>query len=268
MDSEHFLVDFQVDDFIPKKVDFKHVHESIEKAVNFFLKDIHISAATVDAEEGYFKLPDTDPMKNHVAKASEEQVKRILAAFPTNLHEQAHHLNMLHQVLHAQVQCDSDKHKGEHHNHKKRHVEHFELLTNTYLASWSLLEFQIDDFKPRTRDLKHGHGDIAKAVEFFIKDIQTTAAKVDADEGNDKLADSDKNKNHVQKASEEQVKRIQAAFPTDLYDQAHHLDMLHQILHAQLQCDIDKHKDSTHNGKIKHKKHFKELKRKYFHALN
>ena len=76
-------------------------------------------------------------MKNHVSKASDDQIKRIHDTFPDNQQEQAHHLDLLHRLLHSQLRVDIDKHVGEVHHHKKRHIDHFEKLKKKYLDSFN-----------------------------------------------------------------------------------------------------------------------------------
>ena len=136
-DPTHETLDFQVEAF-KAKLDGCHCHnhKTIEDAIEWLCKDIRVHAATVDKEEGNDKLVETDQKFNHVQKATEDQSKRILAAFPDSKDNQAHHLDLLHKVIHAQLQVDIDQHKGEVHHHKKKHVQHYETLKKTYFDSF------------------------------------------------------------------------------------------------------------------------------------
>ena len=135
-DLTHEQLDFQVEPFKKKEECHCHNHKTIEDAIAFLEGDIKIHAATVDKEEGNDVLPDGDQKKNAVQKSCEEQVKRIHAAFPDSKNDQAHHLDLLHKVINAQLQVDVDKHKGEVHHHKKKHVQHYEDLKKAYFDSF------------------------------------------------------------------------------------------------------------------------------------
>jgi len=139
-DKTHESLDFQVESFKPKEKEHEHPHGTIDDCIAFITKDIKQTAEKIDIEEGNDKLEESDNKKNSVSKATEEQVKRILAAFPENKHDQAHHFELLYKVIHAQLQVDVDKHQGEHgerHHHKKKHVEHFEELKKAYFDSFT-----------------------------------------------------------------------------------------------------------------------------------
>ena len=135
-DQVHEVLDFQVEGFKRKEECHCHHHHTIEEAIEHLTKSVRESSARLDEEEGYDQLDDSNPEKNHVSKASEEQISRIHKAFPDSKNDQAHHLDLLHKVLHSQLQVDMDKHEGEVHHHKKKHVEHYENLKKAYLDSF------------------------------------------------------------------------------------------------------------------------------------
>ena len=142
-DQVHAELDFHCEfekeglGLVPKQdKSHSHSHGSIEEAIEFLQKEARQDAEIVDKEEGNDKTED-ESKKNLVQKSCEEQIKRILSAYPESKNDQAHHLDLLHKVIHAQKVVDIDKHQGETHHHKKKHIHHFELLTKTYADSFT-----------------------------------------------------------------------------------------------------------------------------------